>query len=160
MYVAYEEMPKESRVWVYQASRSFNAEELHLIEENLKLFLNDWTKHGTGLKASYKIDYNQFITLVVDENFNAVSGCSIDASVRFLKEIETHIGVDLMNKMIVAYKLEDALEFVPMMEFSKRAKSGQVDAETIVFNNLVQTKADKDHNWEVPASASWHKRYF
>ncbi|MGB0777292.1 MAG: ABC transporter ATPase [Flavobacteriaceae bacterium] len=160
MYVDYQMMPDNSRLWVYQSSREFNEEELPVIEKNLINFLNQWTKHGSDLKASFKIDYNRFVTLIVDENFNGVSGCSIDASVHFLKEMQEALGLDLMDKMTIVYKKDRVLLMAKLPEFSKLAKEGVIDKETIVFNNLVQTKLEKENNWEVPASASWHARYF
>ncbi|MDA8594926.1 ABC transporter ATPase [Flavobacteriaceae bacterium] len=160
MYVDYQTMPDNSRLWVYQSSREFNEEELPVIEKNLINFLNHWTKHGSDLKASFKIDYNRFVTLIVDENFNGVSGCSIDASVHFLKEMQEALGLDLMDKMTIAYKKDEVLQMAKLHEFSKLAKEGVIDKETIVFNNLVQSKLEKENNWEVPASVSWHARYF
>jgi len=160
MYVDYKMMPDNSRLWVYQSSREFKEEELAVIQSNLINFLNQWTKHGSDLKASFKIDYNRFVTLVVDENFNGVSGCSIDASVHFLKEMQEALGLDLMDKMTVAFKIDGTMHMAKLPEFSKLAKERAIDQETIVFNNLVQNKMEKETKWEVPASASWHSRYF
>jgi hypothetical protein len=39
------------------------------------------------------------------------------------------------------------------------AKDKSVSKNTIVFNNLVNTKAEYLENWEVPATESWHNRF-
>ena len=40
------------------------------------------------------------------------------------------------------------------------AKAKSISKKTIVFNNLVQTKIEYLTNWEIPASDSWHARFF
>jgi hypothetical protein len=40
------------------------------------------------------------------------------------------------------------------------AKDKAVSKNTIVFNHLVQTKAEYLDHWEVPAIDSWHARFF
>ena len=45
-------------------------------------------------------------------------------------------------------------------DFKKMAKNKAVSLKTIVFNHLVQTKAEYNDFWEVPASESWHARFF
>ncbi len=160
MYVSYSEMPENSRVWVYQASRSLSASEQKIISDNCVLFLEQWTKHGSDLKASFTLDYNQFLTLVVDESFMGVSGCSIDASVRFVKELGKVLEVDFMDKMKIAVKEEGNIVLYSMKTFKDAIVENQINSKAIVFNNLVQTKKAKIDQWEVVAADSWHKRYF
>jgi hypothetical protein len=45
-----------------------------------------------------------------------------------------------------------------LQEFEKLAKQGMVTASTLVFNNMITTKADFDAAWEVPLQESWQKR--
>jgi len=40
------------------------------------------------------------------------------------------------------------------------AKDKAVTRKTIVFNNLVLNKKELETLWEVPASDSWHERFF
>ncbi len=98
MYVDFDTLQDNSRVWVYQSSREFNVEEVKAIEAKLKNFVNEWTRHGDDLKASFEIKYNHFIILAVDESFNQVSGCSIDASTHVFKQFENEFKVELLNK--------------------------------------------------------------
>jgi len=160
MYVDFDTLKDNSRVWIYQSSREFNAEEVKAIEEKLKDFVNDWTRHGDDLKASFEIKYNHFIILAVDESFNQVSGCSIDASTHIFKEFENEFKVELLNKMNTAFKHEDHINVVSLADFQKYVKEDRIHPDTFVFNNMVQNKADLDTLWEVPANKSWHSRYF
>lgn len=159
MYTEYKELPKNSRVWVYQSDREFTAEEIEYITAKALVFIENWTRHGDDLKGSFTIKYNQFLVLAVDENFNNVSGCSIDASVRFIQELENELKLDLMDKMNVSFKDGDNINIVKLQEFQNFAKAQKITAETVVFNNMVNTKEDFETKWEVPANQSWHARF-
>ncbi|WP_282072619.1 ABC transporter ATPase [Polaribacter atrinae] len=159
MFTEYKNLPNNSRVWIYQADREFTENEINFISEKAEDFINQWTRHGDDLKGSFTIKYNQFLVLAVDESFNNVSGCSIDSSVRFIKELENELQLDLMDKMNVTFKDNDNINLVKLFDFQKFAKEQKVTAETIVFNNMVDTKEDFENNWEIPAKDSWHKRF-
>ena len=104
MLVEFNTLPDSSRVWVYQADREFSSKEVDQITEQLKMFASNWKRHGDDLKASFQIKYNQFIVLAVDEAYNDVSGCSIDASVHIIKKLQEQFQLDLLNKMNVTFK--------------------------------------------------------
>jgi hypothetical protein len=160
MYVDFDTLNDNSRVWVYQSSREFNTEEMKAIEAKLKDFVNDWTRHGDDLRASFEIKYNHFIILAVDESFNQVSGCSIDASTHVFKQFENEFKVELLNKLNTAFKHGEHVNVVTLADFQKYVKEDKIHPDTLVFNNMVQSKADLKTLWEVPANRSWHSRYF
>ncbi|WP_047789647.1 hypothetical protein [Tenacibaculum mesophilum] len=159
MFTEYKELPQNARVWVYQSNREFTQEEVELISAKALLFIDNWTRHGDDLKGSFTIKYNQFLVLGVDENFNNVSGCSIDASVRFIQELEKELELDLMDKMNISFKDGDNINIVKLPEFQNFAKEQKITAKTVVFNNMVNTKEDFETKWEVPANQSWHARF-
>lgn len=159
MLVPFENLPGSSRVWIYQANRSFTEEEVQEISNKLDNFIEKWTAHGADLKASYEIKYNRFITIALDQQLNAASGCSIDASVNFVQQLEKEYGVDLLDKMNVSYKQGEFIAYKSLSDFRKMAKEKAVSPKTIVFNNLVNNKTEYLSEWEVPASESWHKRF-
>ena len=159
MFVEYNDLPDNSRVWVYQSDREFSEKELAFIHKKAKIFIEDWTRHGEALKASFMVKYHHFLVLSVDESFNNVSGCSIDASVRFVKELEAELNIDFMNKMNVSFKDGEHINIVKLSDFQKYAKEQKISENTIVFNNMIQTKSDFETKWEVTAKESWHKRF-
>lgn len=159
MLVPFDSLPGSSRVWIYQANRSFTEEEIQEISSRLDDFIEKWTVHGADLKASYEIKYNRFITIALDQDLNAASGCSIDASVQFIQQLEKDFNVDLLDKMNVSYKQGEFIAYKSLADFRKMAKQRAVSPNTIVFNNLVNNKAEYLSDWEVPASESWHKRF-
>lgn len=159
MLVDFDTLPEESRVWIYQANRSFSEKEISEIEEKLKVFVNAWTAHGQDLQAGFKIVYKRFIVLALNQNLNVATGCSIDASVHFIQELEKEYRLDLMDKMNVSYKQGEFIAHKSLIDFKKMAKQKAVSKNTIVFNNLVTNIAEFKENWEVPASESWHSRF-
>ena len=92
MLVNFNILPDDSRIWIYQGSRSFSKEELVEVQEKLNDFIEDWTAHGDELRAGYEIRYNRFIILALDQSQNGASGCSIDASVHFIQSLEKKIS--------------------------------------------------------------------
>ncbi|WP_339895424.1 ABC transporter ATPase [uncultured Algibacter sp.] len=159
MLVEFNTLPEESRVWIYQANRSFSDDELKDIQAKLDIFIENWAAHGSDLQAGYTIKYKRFIVLGLNQNLNAATGCSIDASVNFIQQLEKDYNVDLMDKMNVSYKQGEYVAYKTLTDFKKMAKDRAVSKNTIVFNNLVNTIAEFKENWEVPASESWHSRF-
>ena len=160
MYVPFDTLPEDSRIWIYQSNRKFSDEEVAEIEESLKNFLENWAAHGAGLEASGLIRYNRFIIIAINQETQAATGCSIDASVAFIQELEKKYDAELLDKMNVTFKMGDHVAHKPLLEFKKRAKEKAVSANTIVFNNLVNTVGEWQDYWEVPAGESWHSRFF
>lgn len=160
MYVPFENLPEESKIWIYQSNRKFSDEEFAEIEKDLKNYLENWSAHGVSLEASYQLKYNRFIVLAVNQEVQAATGCSIDDSVRFIQELEKRYDVDLLDKMNVTFKSGDHIAHKSLAEFKKMAKEKSVSANTIVFNNLVNDLGEYNEYWEVPAMDSWHSRFF
>ena len=159
MFVDFKDLPDNSRIWIYQSDRSFSDLEVTLISERLYSFKNSWTAHGNLLRASYLIKYNQFIIIAVDEDQNDASGCSIDASVHTIQELEKEMGADLMNKMNISFKDGENINTVSMQQFKEFAKQDKIKVNTLVFNNMVSSKADFESHWEVEAGQSWHAQF-
>lgn len=159
MLVNFNTLPKESRVWIYQANRSFTEKEIEEIQSKLDVFIQNWTAHGSDLQSGYTIKYKRFIILGLNQNLNKATGCSIDASVHFIQQLEKDYNVDLMDKMNVSYKQGEYVAYKTLTDFRKMAKEKAVSKNTIVFNNLVTNIAEFNENWEVPASESWHSRF-
>lgn len=159
MYVSYNELPQSARVWIYQSNREFTQEEIEAISAKAILFIDQWTRHGEDLKGSFTFKYNQFLIIGIDESFNNASGCSIDASVRFVQSLEKEFAVDLMDKLNVSFKDGERINIVKLAEFKEFARAQKITSNTIVFNNMVNTKEDIENKWEVEAKESWHQRF-
>ena len=159
MLVEFNDLPDTSRVWIYQAGRSLTENEISEIKQKLEAFLELWTVHGSTLEASYEIRYKRFIVIALNQELQAASGCSIDASVNFIQQLEKEYNIELLDKMNVSYRQGDFIAYKPLLDFKKMAKQNAVSQNTIVFNNLVTNKYEYINYWEVPARDSWHARF-
>jgi hypothetical protein len=148
MYVPFENLPEESKIWVYQSNRKFSDTEFSEIESALQAFLENWAAHGTSLVSSYQLKYNRFIILAVDQDVQSATGCSIDASVEFIQSLEQKYKVDLLDKMNVTFKLGEHIAHKPLIDFKKMVKDKAVTGNT-VFNNLINNIQEYNESWEV-----------
>lgn len=150
----------QSRVWIYQSDRKFTSTEENEILNKLAAFTNQWKAHGNELLAKAEIRYGFFIILTVDESQAGVTGCSIDSSVRLIKEIEQEYHVDLFNRFNIAYKVNGEVVVNNKEDFETLVNIKQITPESIVFNNMVQNLAELETKWEVPFQNSWHSTVF
>jgi hypothetical protein len=150
----------QSKVWIYQSNRQFTVAEAEEIQQKLDIFTAQWAAHGHQLNAKAEIPYRFFIVLIVDQDLAPATGCSIDSSVRIIKEIEQTYNVDLFDRFNMAYKLDNEVHVNTKEDFETLISIKKITPQTIVFNNLVQTLAEYQQKWEVPIEDSWHKMIF
>ncbi|MFC4212696.1 ABC transporter ATPase [Pedobacter lithocola] len=150
----------QSRVWIYQSNRQFTSIEEAEILQKLEAFTSQWKAHGNELMAKAEIRYGFFIILTVDENQANVTGCSIDSSVRIIKDVELAYQVDLFNRFNIAYKIDNEVHVQGKEDFETLVNIKSITPDTIVFNNMVQNLDELQTKWEVPFKNSWHASVF
>lgn len=160
MYVDFNELPKNSKVWIYQSIRKFNDTEIKNIHELLTSFVQTWKDHGKNVTGSFQIKYHQFIIIALDNKDTNVPGCVIDASIRVLREIELRYQVDLLNKFNITYRENGSINIVKLLDFKKLINESKINKDTIVFNGMVSNIQEFESLWEVPVKQSWHQKYF
>lgn len=151
-------LDENSRVWVYQSNRVLNDAEVSEINKMAQHFVTGWDAHGAMLSSAIKVYYNLFIVIFVDENVTQISGCAIDKSVAFIKKVEAQLNINLFDRMAVAFQQNNRVEITSIAQLQELINQGKVTDETLVFNNLIGTKKEFDHNWLIPLHKSWHKR--
>jgi len=151
---------ENSRVWIYQSDKQLSDEQTAALQQQLNSFTTGWTAHNSQLKAKAEIRYNRFIILIVDESQAGASGCSIDKSVNYMKQIEQQFGINLFDRFNLAYRSGKEIVSVPRHTFEELLAKKIIDANTIVFNNMVQNLTDLGNKWEVPFKDSWHNQLF
>jgi len=150
-------LPDSSRVWIYQSSRKFSVTEALAIEQKIKQFLAGWNAHKVEVAGDGKLLSNYFIVLMADENRVGVSGCSIDSSVHFIKSLGVEHKTNFFDRWNLAYIKNGEVVPCHREDFEKMLDRGEITDDTIVFNNLLQTKADFNTKWQVPYRESWLK---
>lgn len=158
MFTAYENLPDTTRVWVYQASAPFKTEDIPTIKEELKAFVDAWTSHNRNLKAHANLLHERFVVLMVDESSAGASGCSIDKSVYFLKQLQAKYGLNLFDRMRFSFKKDGEVHTVDKDTFAALYQKAEINDETPVFDTLVKSKEELDRQLVKPLGESWHKR--
>jgi len=158
MLVAQNTLPSTSRVWIYQASRPFPREAVGKVKEEIQAFVESWTSHNRNLQASADLLHHRFVILMVDESKAGASGCSIDKSVYFLKNLQAKYDLDLFDRMHFSFKDGDRVSTLDRNGFAQAYKEGTITDDTLVFDTLVKTKGEFDNEWLKPLKDSWHKR--
>lgn len=160
MYIDFDKLPDNARVWVYQANRPLTDGEVNTIEKALQPALSQWAAHGQPLLASAQVINNRFVVVGVDEGYNLPSGCSIDASARTLQEIGHLLSVDFFDRSAAIRLADGSVQTFALPTLKQAIASGDINPDTSVFNTLVNTKTEFLSEWHIRAADSWLKRYF
>jgi hypothetical protein len=155
MFVPFNTLPPTSKVWIYQADKKLTSQQLTIISDALRSFTQEWLVHGAPLEASFEIRFDQFIILAADD---AASGCSIDTSVRIMKELSGKTGVDFFNRNLIGFLRDQEVALVALPKL-KSTFLKEWNAESLYFNNAVSSKEEFLHKWIVPAKSTWLNRY-
>ena len=150
MLTNYNNLTDFSKVYVYASSRKFYPNEMEELEEKIKDFLVNWTSFST----SYKIEYQRFIVILLEENI-AVSTQMLDALSSFILSLEADYKITLLDKVNVCFKQGEFVQYQEMKRFRELIKNKSVSKKTIVFNNFIQTKEEFETVWEIPILESW-----
>lgn len=159
MFIPFESLPADSRVWIFQANRALTNNEVQIANERLRAFTDEWQVHGAPLDSSYSVRHNQFIVLAADESQQSASGCSIDSSVRVLKELQDILGVELFDRNQVAFLLNGSVTLIDRKDLKEKFSDGILNEETLTFNNLAGTKKELETSWLIAARDTWLRRY-
>jgi hypothetical protein len=159
MYLKFESLPDHSRVWVYQSTRAFADSEKTQLTEGLTALCDQWSAHGAPLHTSFTIAFDQFVIMAVDELQHGASGCSIDGSVRYLKSLQSALGLDFFDRSGIAFLEKGKVKVHPMTDLKSLFGEQALSAGTITFNNLVNTKAEWSSQWQVTVKNSWMARF-
>ncbi|WP_128547434.1 hypothetical protein [Larkinella soli] len=160
MWTSFDKLPDTARTWVYQSSRPLTEAEVAAIEKDIQPAVDNWAAHGTPLLGSVQLRNNRFLIIAVDEGHHLPSGCSIDASVRWVREIGLALNTDFFDRSVAFLSQDGVAHTLPLPQVKAAVADGQITPETTIFNNLVATKAELENNWQVKAGDSWLKRYF
>jgi hypothetical protein len=159
--ISFDQLPPDARLWIFAAERPLTAAESKRVLEETDAFIYQWAAHGVPLTAGRELRHDQFVLVGVDERAAGVSGCSIDALVRRMQQLESVLGLELVNNAPVLYREGDAIERVSRERFQELAASGTVGPTTRVFDNTLTRVGDLlAGKWEVKAADAWHATFF
>jgi len=64
-------------------------------------------------------------------------------------------NVNLFDRQMLAFIIKDKVQLLPLGQLKYAADNHFISANTLYFNNLVQTKLDFESNWIIPIKDSW-----
>lgn len=142
--IPFDQLEDKTKVWSYQADRLLTDTEVQWINEQLNPFLEEWAAHGTKLKAYGEVMNHAHLVLAVDESAHNASGCSIDSSVRFIKQLEKELGISFFNRLKMLTWADNQFTYVNYSDLSS------LPEDTIVFNNTISTMEEFKNSWKLP----------
>jgi hypothetical protein len=154
-------LPDHARVWVFAAERPLEGPAREALLADVDVFLDGWAAHGTPLRCGRDFVHDRFLMIAVDERAAGVSGCSVDALTRQLREHERRLGAALLDNGPVHYRADGGVTRVSRAQFGTLADAGTVTPDTVVFDTTVpDLGAVRSGKWETPARGAWHGRAF
>lgn len=158
MYIDFKDLPSSARVWVYLANTRLNDAEKQTIGDFLKPNMHAWAAHGESLSGGFTFVEDTFLIISVDQQAHMPSGCSIDASTRWIKEIKDRFGIDFLSRAIVVNN-KGSLQMLPVFQIKKHIEDGLIKPESLVYDQQISVKADLEMGFLKPASEIFN-RYF
>ena len=111
------------------------------------------------MDACVDVLHDRFVVVAVDEVQAQASGCSIDKSVGFIKQLEQDLNLMLTDRMVVVVEREGRVQSVRLQELPGLLAEGLIGLDTIVFDDLVATVGDLRERFRVRLADSWMKRF-
>ena len=160
MYIPFQQLPPHSRIWIYQANRPLTDAEVAALPPVVNPVVTEWTSHGQRLQASAQVFHHQFLVIANDEDVNSPSGCSIDASVRFVKQLEQTLNVSFFDRTQLAFLQDGKVAVIPLKAIKEEVRAGSLRPDSLYFDNTVSTAGQLQQAWPRQAKETWLSRYF
>jgi len=144
IYNLFSNFSDSSRVWIYTSNRAITPIESDFVQSNLESFSSEWKAHSQPLKAKACM-LNEFtLAFVVDQSITVASGCSVDSSVRFVKELGKELEIDFFNRLnvLVQNNIDNSLYLYPYRKLHELTNHSY-------YNPLVESLKDLKENWLV-----------
>ena len=157
--VPFDQLPDDSRAWVFSADRNLNEQQSSQVLAEVDRFLPTWTAHGSPLTVGRDWRHGRFLTIAVDQSSAGASGCSIDGLFRTLKSLEPKVGASLVTSGLVFFRDKTgAVQSVDREKFSDLGATGKISTDMTAFDPTVTTLREWRARFELPLRDSWHAK--
>jgi hypothetical protein len=148
-----------SKIWIYQSDRLLTDDEVFLLNQKANSFVTEWTAHKVQLNAAATVYANLFLIFGVDEQQAIASGCSIDTSVRFVKDMERELEISFFDRLKVAYDSGGQINIANYKELVAAINEGVIDIDVLIFDNTISSLNDLSAVWRKPIRQSWLSKF-
>lgn len=160
--IAFAELPRDARVWVFAANRALTREDETRLVGVLDRVFVVWEKKSPEVRPAWEFRDARFLVVGADERKACVSGCGIDAMMQWVKQIESETGLRLVDRMLVFWRdAAGVVRSTHRAEFKRLLDAGEATSATRVFDTAA-AKSDVFHDgrFELPLAESWHAQVF
>lgn len=147
-----------NKVWTFILSRKLSTEEINLLIQQGNNFISEWTAHEQKLTSHFELFKERIIIVKVDEKNTSASGCSIDKLTRFIKNLEKQFNLELLNRLLVAFKKENQIEVVHASKVKELISQNILTESTIIYNTSASNQNELE-NWEQKLNSTWLNKY-
>ncbi len=146
------------KVWIYILSKDLSIGERTQFTTNCKTFVDSWTAHDQKLNASFELYKDRMLVMKVDESAYNASGCSIDKLQRFIQVQEKELGIELLNRFLVALEVYDGLMIVHSSHIKDLLSQNTITENTPVFDTTISS-SEELKDWKKPLKNTWLNKY-
>lgn len=148
-----ERLNDDARIWIFGISPALDEARSATVLAQVDQFLDQWASHGTPVTSARQLLYGSFLVIAVDQQ-SETSGCSIDKMFGLLKQLESSLGVTILeSSRIFARDGHGAVHAYARPDFRENG-----DPDTLVFDTLAERLGDvRNGGWEKRAAESWHR---
>ena len=158
----FKDLAAHSKVWIYQSNKPLNKHEVHEISNATAGFINSWQSHGADMDASFKIYFDRFLIVALDETSAGASGCGIDKLFHHIKKLEQNLNLNFFDRLFIYYTQQQIGDInnpketpeIFQTHFSK-LEGSDFQKISYVFDNTIVKKGDLNEHWLIPAQESW-----
>jgi hypothetical protein len=142
------------QVWIYRSIKKLSPEQENDIDKMAGDFIAQWAAHGKSLAADFDILHGHYLIFFVDSSVAEATGCSIDASVHLIREIEAKYQLGLLDRMQIGFLKNNEVEFHHFNEIKSEIAAGKIKETDLVFNAMLSNKKEFDEGFLLPLSQS------
>ncbi len=159
VYPGVETMPEHARLWIYKTGRALSKAEKDVVLSKGMDFTSQWQTHGESMVAVVDVLHDRFVVVAADEALTQSSGCSIDTSIGFIKDLELHLNLMLTDRMLAIYEVDEEIRSCKLNQLPELMQLGEINEDTIVFDDLVTTKKELNNRFRIRLGDSWLMRF-
>jgi hypothetical protein len=151
-----EQFPENAKLWFYWIPRPLTDEEMAYFQASKQSFLSQWNTHGRANVADAWLIENRCIVVIAGNEFEGVSGCSIDKSVAWIRSLSASWQVDLLDRNWVMFLSQSGQwEMSKLSQFWALRKALVVDDHTQLIDSTI-TQFSEMEQLVKPFAQSWH----
>jgi hypothetical protein len=160
MYRPLESLPDSARIWIYQSSRPLTPDESAEAARVLRGFADSWQAHGAPVAAWAGVLQDLFLLFAADEQSgSAVSGCSIDSSVKVVRELGARFGLDFFGRLVLAVEGRDGLELLHRDQLTQALAEGRIQPHSPARDLTASDLGAWRRSFVRPLNATWASPY-